>query len=121
MLIGSLGAPSLYVLDGLMTRKEAPFDSLLAVLVPVVAFLSAYVFSLIVTATCMVATVFASRWLRFPQYITWCLVFAWPVVLALAQGLTSDAELGFWIGAYGGANATLIWLSSKRTVADAGA
>jgi len=115
VLIGSLGAPSLYVLDGLTTRTEAHIDSLLVVLVLVVAFLSAYMFSLFVTATCMVATVFASRWLQFPQFITWCFVFACPVVLGLAQGLTSDAELGFWIGAYGGANTTLIWLSSKRT------
>ena len=112
LLLSSLGAPCVYVIYGLATGGRSTvggFDFAVAV----VAFATAYGFSVVITGIFLLMTLLAAAYLAISQRMTWWLIAAWPVVLGVAAGLAYAPFTGGMVFAMGFANALLFGLLSK--------
>lgn len=112
LLLSSLGAPCVYVLYGVVIGgRSAIGGSDLAV--AVVAFATAYCFSVVITGIFLLMTLLVAAYLAFSQRMTYWLVAAWPVVLGVAAGLAYAPFTGGMVFAMGFANALLFRLVRK--------
>jgi hypothetical protein len=119
LLLGSLGAPCVYVIYGFAVGGRSTtggFDLAVAV----VAFATAYGFSVVITGVFLLMTLLVAAYLALSHRMTWWLIAACPVVLGVAAGLAYAPFTGGMVFAMGFANALLLRLVSNSARADGG-
>ena len=119
LLLSSLGAPCVYVIYGLVIGGRSTIGGF-DLAVAVVAFASAYGFSVVITGVFLLMTLLVAAYLALSQRMTWWLVAAWPVVLGAAAGLVYAPFTGGMVFAMGFANALLFSFLRKSPRTDGG-
>lgn len=119
LLLSSLGAPCVYVIYGLVFGGRSTISGF-DLAVAVVAFATAYGFSVVITGVFLLMTLLAAAYLAISQRMTGWLIAAWPVVLGVAAGLAYTHFTGAMVFGMGFANALLLGLLRKGSRTDGG-
>ena len=119
LLLSSLGAPCVSVIYGLVFGGRSTIGGV-DLAVAVVAFATAYGFSVVITGVFLLMTLLAAAYLAISQRITGWLIAAWPVVLGVAAGLAYTQFTGAMVFAMGFANALLLGLLRRDSRTDGG-
>ncbi len=119
LLLGSLGAPCVYVIYGLAFGGRSTIGGF-DLAVAVVAFATAYGFSVAITGFFLLMTLLVAAYLALSERMTWWLIAVCPLVLGVAVGLAYAPFTGGMVFAMGFANALLVRLFSKSARADGG-
>jgi hypothetical protein len=119
LLICALAAPCVYLIYGLVVGGRSAIGGF-DLAVAVVAFATAYGFSVVISGVFLLITLFLAAYFAISQRITWWLIVAWPVVLGVASGLIYAPFTGGMVFAMGFANAVLFGLVRKGLRIDGG-
>lgn len=117
LLLCSLGAPCVYVVYGFAIGGRSTIGGF-DLAVAVVAFATAYGFSVVITGVFLLMTLLVAAYLAISRRMTWGLIAAWPVVLGVAAGLAYAPFTGGMVFAMGFANALLFRLFRKGSQTD---